>query len=385
MKKYAVVPLKIPRSGIREIMDISSHIENVIHLEVGQPDFNTPSHIIEATCHYLKEGYTKYIPNAGMDKLRNSVAQYFERKTGIKTDYSNILITPGAVFSVATAFLTVLNPGDEVLLPDPGWPNYVMAASLIHAVPIFYNLLPTNNFLPNFKEIKNLISSKTKMLVICNPSNPTGRVYNSHLVNEFSKLATIHDLFLLSDEIYGEIIFDNEFVSALVHDTDERTFIISGVSKSYSMTGYRVGFTRARTDYIEVATKIQEGFVSCGSGFNQLAAAEALDGPQDCVIEMKKAYKHRRDIVLNILSEYNLYKYTPEGAFYLLIDISSTGMNSHDFSLRLLEEKKVAVAPGNTFGQMAKDYIRISFASSEENLIEGIKRICLMILENKKG
>jgi aspartate/methionine/tyrosine aminotransferase len=377
--------MEIPHSGIREIMDLSSHLENIIHLEVGQPDFKTPSHIVKATCSYLSKGYTKYIPNAGMEELRVSVAKYFERKTGIRTEYSNILITPGAVFSVATAFLTILNPGDEVLLPDPGWPNYVMAASLINAVPVFYNLSPNNNFLPNIEELNSLITPKTKILVICNPSNPTGQVYNSDIVKGFLKLASKYDLFLLSDEIYSEIVFNNEYISALVNDTDERTLIISGMSKSYSMTGYRVGFTRARTDYIEIATKIQEAFVSCGSGFNQLASVDAIDGPQDCVIQMKEAYKYRRDIVLDILLNNNLYKYTPEGAFYLLIDISSTGMNSRDFSFRLLEEKKVAVAPGDTFGKMSRDYIRISFASSEENLIEGVKRICTMIKESKKN
>jgi aspartate/methionine/tyrosine aminotransferase len=384
LKHYAQIPSVIPRSGIREIMDMACKIENVIHLEIGQPDFATPDHIIDATCSYVKKGYTKYTPNAGMDRLRLAAARYFERKTKVATGIENILVTPGAIFSIASAFLAILESGDEVLLPDPGWPNYSMMASIIHAKPIFYNLKPQNNYLPDFSELKRLVSKRTKMILICSPSNPTGQVYNSELISKFMKFAREYDLFVLSDEIYSEIIFEGEHVSALSYDTDERTLIVSGMSKSYAMTGYRVGFTRARADYIDIAAKLQEAFIACVSGFSQLAAADGLDGPQECVQKMCIAYKKCRDLALGILKKNNLYQYTPGGAFYLLIDISSTGMNSQEFAYRLLEEKKVAVAPGSTFGNISKNHIRISFASSEDNIRMGVQRIVEMIKENKQ-
>jgi len=363
-------------------MQLSAKIEGVIHLEVGQPDFPTPAHIVEATCRYAREGHTRYVANAGMPELRAAAAGYFERQTGVKTSVENILVTPGAVMSCATAFLALLDPGDEVLLPDPGWPNYHMAVSLVHGVPVYYNLRPTNQFLPDLDELEKLVTKRTRLLVACNPSNPTGQVYGADLTRDLVALATKHDLYFLSDEIYGAIVFDQEHSSALSYDQDDRTLIVSGMSKSYAMTGYRVGFTRARPDYVELATKLQEPFISCGTGFSQLAAVVGLEGPQDCVREMRDAYKARRDVALEVLRDNGLYRYSPGGAFYLLVDISTTGKDSRDFALELLEKKKVAVAPGNAFGKMCADHVRISLASTEEEIREGLGRICAMIRES---
>ena len=381
MKPFARIPTQIPRSGIREIMALSADVEDVIHLEVGQPDFDTPAHIVEATCRYVREGHTKYVANAGVTELRQAAARYFERRTGVETRVENILVTPGAVMSVATCLMALLDADDEVLLPDPGWPNYHMAASLLHAKPVFYDLRPDNQFLPDMDNLERLVSPRTKLLLICTPSNPTGQIYDASVMQALMDFARKHDLFVLSDEIYGEIAFDQEHVSALPLDTDERAVIISGMSKAYAMTGFRVGLTRAAAAYVDLATKLQEPFISCGVGFAQLAAAEALDGPQDAVREMRGHYKERRDVALDVLHQYDLYRYTPGGAFYLLVDISATGMDSRDFSLQLLEEKKVAVAPGNTFGAMCSDHIRISIASTTENIREGLHRICTMIRE----
>lgn len=379
MKPFAHVPSQIPRSGIREIMDLAWRTENVIHLEVGQPDFDTPAHIVEATCHYARQGHTRYVPNAGVDPLREAAARYLERKTGVATGAENILVTPGAIMSVATAFMAILDPEDEILLPDPGWPNYAMAVSLAYGRSVFYNLLSQNNFLPDLQELETLVTPKTKMILICTPSNPTGQVYDADLMQALMDFAQRHDLYVLSDEIYGEIVFDQEHASALPYDDDGRSLIVTGMSKSYAMTGYRVGFTRANPDYIELAAKLQEPMVSCGTGFSQMASVVGLDGPQDCIEEMRLAYKSRRDVALEVLRDYDLYRYTPGGAFYLLIDISSTGMDSRDFAIKLVGEKKVAVTPGSTFGQMCSDHVRISIASSEDNIREGVKRLCEMI------
>ncbi|SVD78095.1 uncharacterized protein METZ01_LOCUS430949, partial [marine metagenome] len=266
-----------------------------------QPDFDTPSHIVEATCRYANAGNTKYVPNAGVDPLRESAARYFERNTGIATGVNNILVTPGAVMSVATSFLALVEPGDEVLLPDPGWPNYHMAVSIVHGKSVFYNLRAENHFLPDLDEIERLVSAKTKLILLCTPSNPTGQVYGEALMRDLMQFAQRHDLWVLSDEIYGDIVFNEKHHSALPHDEDGRTLIVSGMSKSYAMTGYRVGFTRANPDYIELAAKLQEPFVSCGTGFSQLASAEALDGPHEPVAAMREAYHHRRDIAVEVL------------------------------------------------------------------------------------
>ncbi len=382
MKPFARIPAEIPRSGIREVMDLAWAAEKtgqVIHLEVGQPDFDTPAHIIEATCRFANAGHTKYVPNAGVDPLRAAAARYFERSTGVATGPEHILVTPGAVMSVASSFLALLEPGDEVLLPDPGWPNYHMAVSIVHGQPVFYNLRAENHFLPDLDEIESLISEKTKLMLLCTPSNPTGQVYDQTLMRELMGLAQRHDLWVLSDEIYGEIVFADQHHSALPHDEDGRALIVSGMSKSFAMTGYRVGFTRANPDYIELAAKLQEPFVSCGTGFSQLASAEALDGPQETVAQMREAYRRRRDIALEVLRAHDLYRYTPGGAIYLMIDIAASGMDSRDFAVRLLEEKRVAVAPGKTFGKMCADHVRISIAAEDDHIRRGVTAICELV------
>ena len=369
MKPFAQRAVEVPRSGIREIMALSAEVPDCIHLEVGQPDFDTPAHIVEATCRFAREGHTKYIANAGVAPLRTAAAGYFQQKTGVATEVENILVTLG----------------DEVLLPDPGWPNYMMGVSLLHGTPVYYALRPEDQFLPSLDQIEGLVTPRTKLLLLCNPSNPTGQVYGPELIGGLMDLARRHDLYVLSDEIYGEIVFDHEHTSALSYDTDGRTLIVSGMSKTYAMTGYRVGFTRASVDYIELATKLQEPIVSCGVGFAQMAAAEGLNGPQDDVLRMRAAYKARRDVAVEVLKENDLYRYSPGGAFYLLVDVSATGMDSRDFALELLKEKKVAVAPGSTFGNVCRDHVRISIASPEEKIREGLGRICAMIREKGRG
>ena len=381
MKPFAKRAVEIPRSGIREIMAMSAEMEDVIHLEVGQPDFDTPQNIVDATVEAARAGNTKYIANAGITQLRQAAANYFQTKTGVKTTVDNILVTQGAVMSVATAFLALLEPGDEVLLPDPGWPNYMMAVSLLNGEPVYYSLRPEADFLPSIEDLEELVTPRTKLILLCTPSNPTGQVYDEQTMSELVDFARRHDLYLLSDEIYGETVFDKPHSSALSFDTDDRTLIVTGMSKTYAMTGYRVGFTRGSKEYVDLATKLQEPIVSCGVGFAQMAAIEALNGPQEEVKAMCAAYKSRRDAAIEVLKEHNLYRYTPGGAFYLLVDISSTGMDSRDFAIKLLKEKGVAVAPGNTFGELCRGHVRISIASDEANVREGLKRICLLIKE----
>jgi aspartate aminotransferase/aminotransferase len=283
---------------------------------------------------------------------------------------------------VATAFLAILDAGDEILLPDPGWPNYSMAVTLMHGRPVFYSLSPERQFLPDLDELESLVTDRTKLILLCSPSNPTGQVHDKELTEKLVEFARRHDLYVLADEIYAEIVFDGvAHTSAASFDTDGRVLLVTGMSKAYAMTGFRVGFTRAVPEYVELATKLQEPLVSCGVAFAQMAAVDALDGPQDSVGEMRDAYQARRDAALDVLREHGMYGYTPGGAFYLLIDISATGMGSRDFAIRLIEEEKVAVAPGSTFGEVCADHIRVSIASPEEKVREGIQRICRLVRE----
>lgn len=385
MKPLAQLPLRIPRSGIREVMDLAIAAEKdgpVIHLEVGQPDFATPAHIVEATCRAVREGHTRYIATAGIAPLREAVARSFERRTGVATSPNQTLVTTGAMMSLATSFFTLLEPGDEVLLPDPGWPNYGTSVVLARGVAVPYTL-KAPQFLPDLAELQSLVTPRTKILLVCSPSNPTGQVHDAALTEALVAFARRNDLWVVSDEIYSEIVFENPAPSVLNFDTDGRCLVIYGVSKSYAMTGYRIGFTRGPADYITVAAKLQEPFVSCGTAFSQLAAVAALDGPQDCVREMRDAYRRRRDIALEVLRERGLYRYTPGGAFYVMVDISAAAMDSRDFAVELLKEKRVAVAPGSTFGRLSAQAVRVSVASRDEDVQEGVKRICDFISERQ--
>ena len=386
MKPLAQLPLQIPRSGIREVMDLAILAEKdgpVIHLEVGQPDFPTPAHIVEATCRAVREGHTRYIPTAGIGPLREAAARSYERRTGVATSANQILVTTGAMLSLATSFFVLLEPGDEVLVPDPGWPNYTTSVTLARGVPVPYTLR-SPQFLPDLDELQSRVTPRTKILIVCSPSNPTGQVHDAALTEALVAFARRNDLWVVSDEIYSEIVFEHAAPSVLNFDTDGRCLVINGMSKTYAMTGYRIGFTRGRVDYINVGAKLQEPFVSCGTGFSQLAAVAALEGPQDCVAEMRAAYRRRRDIALDILRERGLYRYTPGGAFYVLVDISAAAMDSREFTLQLLKEKRVAVAPGGTFGAMSARAVRVSVASRDEDVSEGVRRICDFIEERKE-
>ena len=354
---------------------------NIIHLEIGEPDFDTPGNIIEAGTNALKSGYTHYGPSPGLNEARASIAKEIATTRNIPVIGDNVVITPGGKPIMFFAILALVDEGDEVLYPNPGFPIYESMINFVGGVPVPMKLLAERDFAVNVEEVASQITPRTKMMVINSPNNPCGSIVEKDDLEALANLAREHDLVVLSDEIYGEIAFDQEHISALPLDTDERAVIISGMSKAYAMTGFRVGLTRASAAYVDLATKLQEPFISCGVGFAQLAAAEALDGPQDAVREMRDHYKERRDVALDVLHQYDLYRYTPGGAFYLLVDISATGMDSRDFSLQLLEEKKVAVAPGNTFGAMCSDHIRISIASTTENIREGLHRICTMIRE----
>ena len=380
MKPFARIPAAIPRSGIREIMDLAWAVEKtgeVIHLEVGQPDFATPESIVEATCRYARAGHTKYVPNGGVDALRAAAARHFERRTGVPTTSENILVTPGAVMSVATSFLSLLEPGDEVLLPDPGWPNYEMAVSIVHGQPVFYNLRAENHFLPDLDEIDHLVSPRTKLLLLCTPSNPTGQVYDEALMRQLMDLAQRHDLWVLSDEIYSQMLYDGTFHSITAYDgMTDLTIILDGFSKTYAMTGWRLGYGVMPEPLADHVTRLMTNCNSCTASFTQRAGLAALQGPQDAVGEMMSEFRRRRDLFVAGLNDIDGIRCAvPGGAFYAFPNITGLGRTSKEVADYLLQEGGVAALAGDDFGPNGAGYVRFSYANSLDNLKKALERI----------
>jgi aspartate aminotransferase/aminotransferase len=295
-----------------------------------------------------------------------------------------VVVSPGAVCSIFTTLLALVEPGDEVLIPDPGWPNYMMQMGCLAATGVRYPLDAQNGFQIDFDALEKLVTPKTKVLLINTPGNPTGAVLPPEAVKRVVEFARRHDIFVISDEVYEEILFDGKHTSTGLFDEDGRVATVFGFSKTYAVTGLRVGYTVAHNEsLVQLITKLQEPVISCAGGISQKACLAALEGPQDPFAAMVRVYKERRDKVVDILRKKGLYRYTPSGAFYILIDISKTGMNSTDFAVDLLTTHKVAVAPGETFGQTTDSFIRICFATDTNQLVEGVNILCDRINEGK--
>lgn len=385
MKPFNSLTSAMPSSGIRKIMGLSQDIPGCIHLEVGQPDFDTPRHVLEAASEAALSGFTRYTPSAGIPELRDAIAKKVTEKNGFVIGPEHVVVSPGAVCSIFTSLLALVEAGDEVLIPDPGWPNYMMQMGCIGAKGVRYPLDPDHGFQLKFDAIEKLVTPRTKVLLINTPGNPTGAVFPEDAVKEICAFARRHDLFVLSDEVYEEILFDGVHTSTGKFDTDGRVATVFGFSKTYAVTGLRVGYTVSHNEKIvQLVTKLQEPVISCAGGISQKACLAALNGSQKPFTDMVAVYKDRRDKVVAILKEKGLYRYTPSGAFYILIDISKTGMNSTDFAVDLLKTRKVAVAPGETFGATTDSFIRICFATDTDQLVEGVRILCDRINEGKK-
>jgi aspartate aminotransferase/aminotransferase len=382
MKNFATKPQQMKRSGIREILEIAVRTPGCIRLEVGEPNFPTPPHIIEAAAQAARDGYTKYALTAGVLPLREALLQKLRTfNSMLDVAMENILVTTGASFALMAAFEALIDPGDEVLVPDPGWPTYSVQLQLIGGVPKVYPAYVENNFIPKIEDIEAQITERTKVLVLCNPSNPTGAVYPSETVREMLALATKYDLYVISDEVYEHLIFEGTPTTASLFDP-ERTIGIYSFSKSYSMTGWRVGYAVTAQPLLTLMSRVLEPNMSCVAMPNQMAAVAALTGPQDAINTMRSAYQHRRDLVCDLLKQRGLYQYSPAGAFYLMVDISSTKQDSYAFAKAFLNDKKVSVAPGGTFGPSSANYVRISLATAEADLVEGVTRLCDYVTAN---
>lgn len=364
------------RSGIRQIMDLAAAREDVLHLEVGQPDFATPAHIIEAGCEAARSGYTTYTANKGLPEVRASIASKLERVNGIEATVDDIVITAGAVNALVEVLTTLVSPGDTILIPDPGWPNYQMMADVLSARTVHYPLVPEDGFLPDLDRLDQLArESGAKVLMINTPGNPTGAVFPRHVVEALVELAARHDMYLLSDECYEEIVFDGEHVSPASLGGANHVFSVFSMSKTYAMTGWRMGYVTGQRELIDLVAKVQEPMISCATSIAQKAGEAALDGDQNCVRQMTSTYRDRRDMVVGILREGNLLISVPHGAFYIMADVSRVGQDSYAFARRLIQETGVAVAPGQTFGPSGAGKVRLSLATATPDLREGAQRL----------
>ena len=364
-------------SGIRKFFDIVSEMKDAISLGVGEPDFDTPWHIRDEGIYSLERGKTFYTSNAGLKELREEICNYLKRKQGLTYNpLKEVLVTVGGSEAIDMGLRAVINPGDEVLIPQPSYVSYEPCAILAGAKPVIINLKAENEFRLTAKEIEDACTDKTKVLILPFPNNPTGAIMEKSDLEAIAKVIIERDLLVMSDEIYAELTYKGEHVSiATLPGMRERTILINGFSKAYAMTGWRLGYACGPEEIIAQMTKIHQLAIMCAPTTSQYAAIEALKNGDEDVAEMKTAYNQRRRFLLNAFKEMGLECFEPYGAFYVFPCIKEFGMTSEEFATRFLEEEKVAAVPGTAFGDSGEGFLRISYAYSIDNLREAIGRL----------
>lgn len=352
--------------------------KKIIHLEIGEPDFDTPKHIKEAAVRALHAGYTHYVPAAGIHELREAIAEYITKTRNVEVNSDEVIVTPGAKTAIFLAMLACVNPGDEVLYPNPGYPIYESIIRLLGARPIPIPLMESNNFRLDHEYFKEHITRKTRMIIINSPENPTGEVLSDEDLKLIADcIERRDDVVVLSDEIYSRLIYEGEHKSVIsLPGMKEKTILIDGFSKTYAMTGWRLGYGVMPKKLADKMIKLAINTYSCTCAFIQIAGIEALKGPQKCVEEMLEELRKRREVIVEGLNNIKGIKcHKPKGAFYVFPNIKETGMKSRELANYLLEKAGVAVLPGNSFGSYGEGYLRLSFANSIENIKEALIRI----------
>lgn len=373
---------KVGPSGIRKINEKTLEMERagkkIYHFEVGRPDFDTPKVIKDATIKSIENGDVFYTSNYGIMPLREAVAEKLRNENNLDYTAKEVLITAGATESIYDSYSLILEEGDEILLPNPCWPNYVNAAHIMGAVPVRYSLAEENDFQIDFDELEGLVTEKTKAIVIINPSNPIGSMFTLETLEKLADFAKKKDILVISDEIYEKIIYGNKkhISIASLDGMKERTITINGFSKTYSMTGFRLAYIAAPEEFIRVLNIIHQHNTSCATSFVQHGGITALKEGGDASEEMVKEYKRRRDyIVEKVNSIEGLSLNAPDGAFYAFINIKGLGISSEEFCNYLLDEECVAIVPGTVFGSAGEGFVRFSYASSYEDIVEGLNRM----------
>lgn len=371
----------IPPSGIRKFFDVVSEMKDAISLGVGEPDFDTPWHIREEGIYSLERGRTFYTSNAGLKELKTEICRYMQRR--LELTYSpdkEVIVTVGGSEAIDMALRAMLNPGEEVLIPQPSYVSYEPCTILAGGVPVILELKAEHDFRLTAKQVAEAVTDKTKILILPFPNNPTGAILEREDLEAIAKVVLEKDIFVISDEIYSELSYKGEHVSiACIPGMQERTILINGFSKSYAMTGWRLGYACGPAEIVKQMIKIHQYAIMCAPTNSQYAAVEALRNGDEDVARMREAYDQRRRYLMHVFREMGLECFEPFGAFYVFPSIQEFGMSSEEFANRFLEEEKVAVVPGTAFGACGEGYLRISYAYSLEDLKRALERLARFV------
>ncbi|MCI5602012.1 MAG: aminotransferase class I/II-fold pyridoxal phosphate-dependent enzyme [Lachnospiraceae bacterium] len=372
------VVVDIQPSGIRKFFDVVSEMKDAISLGVGEPDFDTPWHIREEGIYSLEKGRTFYTSNAGLKELKIEICNYLKRKLDLDYDYNkDVIVTVGGSEAIDLAIRAMINPGDEVLIPQPSYVSYVPCVTLAYGKPVIIELKEESQFRLTKDELLEKITDKTKILILPFPNNPTGAIMEKSDLEEIAKVCIEKDIFVVSDEIYSELTYNGEkhISIACIPGMKERTIVINGFSKAYAMTGWRLGYAVGPAEILKQMIKIHQFAIMCAPTNSQYAAVEALRNGDRDIDKMRESYNQRRRFLLNAFKEMGLDCFEPFGAFYMFPSIKRFGMTSDEFANRLLQEEKVAVVPGTAFGDCGEGFLRISYAYSLEDLKEALGRL----------
>ena len=371
----------LPFSGIRAILEKANKMQaagdNIIHLEIGRPDFDSPQKVKETAYEEIEKGNVFYTSNYGTPELRTAIAEFEKRKNGAEYDPSEVLVTIGVCEATWNCMYACLDPGDEVLVPNPVWLNYIHVPETLGAKAVTYSLKEENDFQIDVNELEKLVTPKTKMLVIVDPSNPIGGVFTKETLEKVAEFAIRHDLIVLSDEIYELLVYDGAKHTSIgsLPGMKERTMKLGGFSKAYSMTGWRLGYACGHPDLIKAMTKVHQFAIMSAPTTAQYAAIEALKNGDDDIEMMREEYNMRRNVIVKGFNDLGLDCFEPMGAFYAFPCIKSTGLSSDDFCNRCLREERLAVIPGNAFGGSGEGFVRASYAYSIESINEALNRL----------
>jgi aspartate aminotransferase len=389
--RFAERMSRLGTEGAFEVLARARKLEaegrQIVHLEIGEPDFATPDNIVEAAIGAMQNGYTHYTPASGIREAREAVAGFVTRTLHTDVDANDVVLVPGSKNVLLFTLLACIEPGDEVILPDPGYPAYASQVSFIGAIPKTVTLREEKNFRMDLDELASMVGPKTRMLIINTPQNPTGGVLTEEDVDFVCDLVMKHDLLLVSDEIYSQLVYGFKHVSPLSRPgMRERTVLMDGLSKSYAMTGWRLGYAVAPRELAAKLDTLMINSSSCAAAFTQIAAIEALGSPtsEHAVHRMVKVFEHRRNLVVDGLNEIpGIRCARPQGSFYVFPNIEGTGFDEHELASRLLNEAGVAVLPGTAFGAAGKGFIRLAYTQSEDELKLGLSRIKEFVAANK--
>jgi len=372
MPELSATARGVPASGIREIVNLAlSRGDDVVRLEIGEPHRPPAPHVAEAGAEAARSGIG-YTQSAGIPRLREDLAADLHRRYGVTVPPERVVVSQGAVQGIAAVLAAVLRPGDEVLVPDPSWPNYEMQTVLFGGLPVRYPLHPSSGFVPDPDEVAALIGPRTRAIVVNSPGNPTGAVIGRDTLHRLVEIAARHDVLVISDEVYDEILFAGEPAALCTLDSPHVVSVFS-FSKTYAMTGWRVGYVMAPAWLAPTLAQLQEPFLSCISGVSQAAAVAALSGPRDGVTAAVEEYRRNRDVAVRLLGDAGIHPVVPDGAFYLMVPLEA-GVDSRRAALELVDHG-VATAPGTAFGDVARAFLRVSFAATESQLVAGLDRL----------